>query len=360
LQFTEKRLLFEQEDFYHSKMKHREQIYWLIQVVCWGIVASISTKYYDAIQITLISKKWYFIIIFFGGITCSHIYNLILNKKEPDTITLNQFFLYPLAGALLIGLIFMIADVSFSYVHRSFTGLILIYLDDFWTILPWFFFYHLYRYASIYQDNKKRKLEVEDMLKMSELEHLKRQLNPHFLFNALNSIKSLTISDSKHAREAITQLSDLLRLSLNLGEQKKARLGDEMKICQDYLALEKIRYEKRLNYQFHYNETDVESLIIPMVLHTLVENAIKHGIEKTKLGGQVIISSEIVEKVLILKVENSGTYQPKDKTPRGGIGLENLRKRLGIYYPNTSSFEIENGGIGVIATIKVPLEWGED
>ncbi len=341
-------------------MKNYKQVYWLIQVVCWGIIALISTKYYSAIEITLISKEWYFVIIFLGGIISSHVYNLILNNKEPDSITLNQFILYPLVGALSIGLIYMIADVSFSYVHRSFSGLILIYLDDFWTILPWFFFYHLYRYASIYQDNKKRKLEVEDMLKMSELEHLKRQLNPHFLFNALNSIKSLTISDSKHAREAITQLSDLLRLSLNLGEQKKARLGDEIKICQDYLALEKIRYEKRLSYHFQVNESDIESLIIPMVLHTLVENAIKHGIEKTKLGGQINISSEIKEKVLILKVENSGTYQPKDKTPRGGIGLENLRKRLEIYYPNTSSFEIENGGIGVIATIKVPVEWGQD
>jgi two-component system, LytTR family, sensor kinase len=341
-------------------MKNYKNFYWLIQVVCWGIIASVSTKYYDAIDITLIPKEWYFIIIFFGGIISSHIYHLILNKKEPDSITLNQFILYPLTGASSIGLIYMIADVSFSYIHRSFSGLILIFLDDFWTILPWFFFYHLYRYASIYQDNKKRKLEVEDMLKMSELEHLKRQLNPHFLFNALNSIKSLTISDSKHAREAITQLSDLLRLSLNLGEQKKARLGDEIKICQDYLALEKIRYEKRLSYLFQVNESDIESLIIPMVLHTLVENAIKHGIEKTKLGGQINISSEIIAKTLILKVENSGTYQPKDKTPRGGIGLENLRKRLEIYYPNISSFEIENGGIGVIATIKVPVEWGQD
>jgi two-component system, LytTR family, sensor kinase len=341
-------------------MKNHKQIYWLIQMLCWCVIATISTKYFGAVEVKLIPTLEYFSIIFSLGILCSHLYNLMLDRQDPDEISLSQFVLFPIFGACSIGLIFTIIDVYVSTNQRGFLGFLSLYLDDIWMILPWFFFYHLFRYAYIYQDNKKQKQEVEDMLKMSELEHLKRQLNPHFLFNALNSIKSLTISDSKHAREAITQLSDLLRLSLNLGEQKKARLGDEVKICQDYLALEKIRYEKRLNYQFQVKDSDIESLIIPMVLHTLVENAIKHGVEKTKLGGEIIISAVIENKTLILKVENTGSFQPKAKTPQGGIGLENLRKRLEIYYPNTSSFEIENGGIGVIATIKVPVEWGQD
>ena len=197
-------------------------------------------------------------------------------------------------------------------------------------------------------------MKDETQLQISELENLKKQLNPHFLFNALNSIKALTISDGKQARESIIQLSDLMRLLLNLGELHRATLGEELKLAQNYLALEKLRFDNRLMYEFNI-ELDVDNvLIMPMSLNTLLENAVKHGIGQLKSGGKIITSASANKGVITIQVENTGTYDPKPKSNEGGIGLENLHKRLALQYGERASFTIENENKMVKAVIKMP------
>ena len=175
------------------------------------------------------------------------------------------------------------------------------------------------------------------------------------MFNALNSIKALTISDGKQARESIIQLSDLLRLSLNLGEQQRATLGEELKLAQNYLALEKLRFDKRLIYEFNI-EPDLDNvLIMPMSLNTLLENAVKHGIGQLKSGGKIITSASTNQGTVTIQVENTGSYDPKPKSNQGGIGLENLSKRLALQYGEKASFTIENDNKMVKAVIKMPF-----
>lgn len=231
----------------------------------------------------------------------------------------------------------------------------MIYLENIWLVIPYFFFCHSYRFASIYQERRQRTIIAENLLEISELENLKKQLNPHFLFNALNSIKALTLFDGKQARESIIQLSDLLRLSLNLGEQQRATLGEELKLAQNYLALEKLRFENRLTYEFNIQDDLDNILIMPMSLNTMLENAVKHGIGQLKIGGKIIISASADSNIVSITVENSGFYNPKPKSDQGGIGLQNLQKRLVLQFGDKASFTITNSNKMVISTISMPF-----
>lgn len=331
-------------------------LYWFFQFFSWAFIASTATHYSHLPQNDITAHIILFISYFSIGILMGFVYSSIVDKLNPDGLTTVQFLLYPIVGSAIIGLFYTLIDYflgGFSTI--AIPEIILLFFENIWITIPSFFFYHLYRFSIIYQDRKDRTLKVENQLQISELENLKKQLNPHFLFNALNSIKALTISDGKQARESIIQLSDLLRLSLNLGEQQRATLGEELKLAQNYLSLEKLRFDHRLDYSFNIDGDLDNVLIMPMSLNTLLENAVKHGIGQSKSGGKIITSVTADKGIVNIKVENSGFYDPKPKSSEGGIGLDNLDKRLALLYGEKASFLIENDNKMVKAVIKMPF-----
>ncbi len=335
----------------------KRALYWLFQLFCWSFIAFTALQYSPLEDNNFSGRITFFTAYLFGGLIFGYIYTAIVESMNPDEITTFQFLSYPTLGAFGIGIVFTMLDYTLGGLTSNVPVLdfIILFFENIWLILPCFFFYHLYRFTTIYQDRKARTLKAETQLQISELENLKKQLNPHFLFNALNSIKALTISDGKQARESIIQLSDLLRLSLNLGEQQRATLGEELKLAQNYLALEKLRFDNRLVYEFNI-EPDLDNvLIMPMSLNTLLENAVKHGIGQLKLGGKIITSASTNQGVVTIQVENTGTYDPKPKSNQGGIGLENLHKRLALQYGERASFTIDNENKMVKAVIRMPF-----
>ena len=331
--------------------------FWIIQSCCWLFIAFIALSYSPLQDSDTRSQITFFLAYLFTGFTIGSIYRYTIENMNPDEITTSQFLLYPFVGSGLIGLLFTLIDVSIGKfeLNNSPISFVILLFKNTWVVIPCFFFYHLYRFSVINQDRKQRALVAENLLQISELENLKKQLNPHFLFNALNSIKALTIFDSVKARESIIQLSDLLRLSLNLGEQQRATLSEELKLAENYLALEKLRFDNRLYYEFK-TQPDLDNvLIMPMSINTLLENAVKHGIGQLKSGGKIITSASTDRNIITITVENSGSYNPKPKSSDGGIGLENLRKRLELQFGEKASLTIENGDKKVIATIKMPF-----
>jgi two-component system, LytTR family, sensor kinase len=335
----------------------RNFLFWLFQLFCWSFIAFIALQYSPLKIDDFSARLTFFISYLVGGLIFGYIYTSLVENMNPDEITTVQFLAYPTIGAFGIGVVFTILDYTLGGLtsNISFSYFIILFFENIWLILPCFFFYHLYRFTTIYQDRKARTIKAETQLQISELENLKKQLNPHFLFNALNSIKALTLSDGKQARESIIQLSDLLRLSLNLGEQQRATLGEEIKLARNYLALEKLRFDKRLMYKFNIQADLDNVLIMPMSLNTLLENAVKHGIGQLKSGGEIIISAAANQGILTIQVENTGSYDPKPKSSEGGIGLENLHKRLALQYGERASFTIENENKMVKAVIKMPF-----
>jgi two-component system, LytTR family, sensor kinase len=332
-------------------------LFWLFQLFCWSFIAFIALQYSPLKSDDFSARLIFFTSYLVGGLIFGYIYTSLVENMNPDEITTVQFLSYPTVGAFSIGVIFTILDYTLGGLtsNISFLDFIILFFENVWLILPCFFFYHLYRFTTIYQDRKQRTIKAETQLQISELENLKKQLNPHFLFNALNSIKALTLSDGKQARESIIQLSDLLRLSLNLGEQQRATLGEEIKLAKNYLALEKLRFDNRLMYKFNIQADLDNVLIMPMSLNTLLENAVKHGIGQLKSGGEIIISAAANQGILTIQVENTGSYDPKPKSSEGGIGLENLHKRLALQYGERASFTIENENKMVKAVIKMPF-----
>lgn len=335
----------------------KRTLFWLFQLVCWSFIAFTALQYSPLGDNDFSGRVTFFSAYLLAGLIFGYIYTSIVESMNPDEITTIQFLSYPTLGAFGIGGVFTILDYTLGGLasNISLLDFIILFFENIWLILPCFFFFHLYRFTTIYQDREARTLKAETQLQISELENLKKQLNPHFLFNALNSIKALTISDGKQARESIIQLSDLLRLSLNLGEQQRATLGEELKLAQNYLALEKLRFDKRLLYEFIIEPDLYNVLIMPMSLNTLLENAVKHGIGQLKSGGKIITSASTNQGILTIQVENTGTYDPKPKSNEGGIGLENLHKRLALQYGEKASFIIENDNKMVKAVIKMPF-----
>ena len=331
--------------------------FWLMQFCCWFFTAFIALTH-SSLQNSGIETKFLFYLTYFiVGFLSGYIYYLILGRINLDEISTSKFLMYPLLGCSIIGIFFTIINyfVEGFRFQTTILNIFIIYLENIWLVIPYFFFCHLYRFASIYQDRRQRTIVAENLLEISELENLKKQLNPHFLFNALNSIKALTLFDGKQARESIIQLSDLLRLSLNLGEQQRATLGEELKLAQNYLALEKLRFDNRLTYEFNIQDGLDNILIMPMSLNTMLENAVKHGIGQLKIGGKIIISASADNNIVSITVENSGFYDPKPKSDQGGIGLQNLQKRLMLQFGNKASFTITNSNKMVISTISMPF-----
>lgn len=330
-------------------------LFWVIQFCCWILIAYTALSYSFLNPNDTNTRLIFFLTYLFVGFVIGYIYCYILEGINPDNISPSQYLLYPFICSCTIGLFFTGIDYLLGGFHfQNIIDVISLIVQNIWLVIPCFFFYHLYHFSIIYQDKRQQTIKAENLLQISELENLKKQLNPHFLFNALNSIKALTLFDGQLARESIIQLSDLLRLSLNLGEQQRATLSEEVRLAQNYLALEKLRFDNRLNYTFNI-ESDLDNvLIMPMSLNTLLENAVKHGIGQLKSGGEIIISATAEKNIIYLIVENSGVYDPKPKSDDGGIGLENLQKRLELQYGKKASLTITNENEKVKAVVKMP------
>jgi two-component system, LytTR family, sensor kinase len=188
-----------------------------------------------------------------------------------------------------------------------------------------------------------QQLELEKQLKEVELTNLRQQLNPHFLFNALNSIHALVSLKEEKAEAAVLNLSDLMRYHLNYEKKDFVTLQEEMDTVRNYLELEKIRYDSRLTYDINVDVAVLKQEIPLIMVQTLVENAIKHAVRHNKNGAKIYVSARQGRGFLKIDVINSGQYTPSVfQQKNSGIGLENTRKRLEMLYGDKASFSIGN------------------
>ncbi len=218
-----------------------------------------------------------------------------------------------------------------------------------WVII--YFMYHLLKQNNAIQQEK---LSIENLAKTTELELLKTQLNPHFLFNALNSIKALVTINPEQSRDAIVKLSELLRFTLQYGKERLIPINDEITEVKKYLELEQLRFGSRLQVQYAIEENTYSQTIPPAVVLTLAENAVKHGVAKHMADSCIIIRSVIVKDKVLIQVINNGIYQPNGTT---GIGLQHVTKRLEEIYHHSAVFTITQEEERVLATIQTPLAW---
>lgn len=205
-------------------------------------------------------------------------------------------------------------------------------------VLFWNAIYFTYHFFQKSRKQEISNLELAASNKESELKNLRSQLNPHFLFNSLNSIRALIDIEPSKAKISITTLSKLLRQSLILGKENLVKLESELSIAKSYLDLEKIRFEERLQVEWEIDDALESFEIPPFAMQMMVENAIKHGISNLKEGGVVKIRAYRESNTVFLEVINSGDL--KDVVDLG-VGIQNIKQRLALQYGDAASFSIK-------------------
>jgi two-component sensor histidine kinase len=220
----------------------------------------------------------------------------------------------------------------------------------------WLLLYMVWHYLVRNRKDEIDKLSLEKTVKELELNTIKSHINPHFIFNSLNSIRALVDENPQRARTAITELSNILRSSMQVEKMETVPLQKELDIVKDYLALEHMRFEERLKIEMDIDEDTLEQPVPPMMLQTLVENAIKHGISKKIQGGVVKVISRFTDHHFELIVQNSGTLD-EEFLPEG-FGLKSTRDRLKFLFQGKASFQIKKiNGSEVQAKIIMPISY---
>jgi sensor histidine kinase YesM len=205
------------------------------------------------------------------------------------------------------------------------------------------------------EERERQALELEARLADAKLEALHMQLHPHFLFNTLNAISTLVHKDPNAADEMIGNLSELLRATLDTGEQE-IPLRQELAFLDRYLEIQQVRFGERLRIEKEVDAAALEGYVPTLILQPLVENAIRHGIEPEPAPGTVAIRAESKGDRLLLSVANNGATARLPAKPEGGIGLANTKARLQQLYGANARLSLNSGSEGGFKVeIEIPL-----
>ena len=229
-----------------------------------------------------------------------------------------------------------------------------------WRIISGILYYSVFvlvYYVVVYyrdiQTKTKQEATLKTLIKEVELNALKNQINPHFLFNSLNSVSSLTITSPQKAQDMIIKLSEYLRYSLSNEEQQITTLSTELENIKLYLEIEKIRFGERLHFEFNIEEEVLTSKIPAMILQPLFENAIKHGVYESTETINIRLSAKVDEGLLQLSLIND--FDKDAKATKGeGIGLRNTKERLFLIYKINDLITIDKSEHTFQVSIKIP------
>jgi two-component system sensor histidine kinase AlgZ len=351
-------------------------VYWIFQLTGWGlytllrIVGGVVVLKFPWVRIALE-------LVFLNGVALlfSHGLRYFVRSRRWSALPIRKLVWRILVAGLVLGVplgimtqfteLSAFQDPAFlspysAFFSFRFTLSVSIIIE----IVNWAFIFALwltiYFTAVALREHRSAQLKQSELtraLQLAELRLLKSQLNPHFLFNALNTVRSLIADNPSGAQNAVTRLASTLRYSLTSRQDELVTLAQEMDIVADYLELESMRFEERLRTEQQIAQGAAEVKIPVMLLQTLVENAIKHGIAELPAGGLVRISAVLENEMLIVEVENPRPAAPTLVTAHEGVGLHNARDRLRLLFGARASLELDLSKLAVAtARLRVPLQ----
>lgn len=339
---------------------NKKKAYWIIQSIGWTLYAAIlilggyvvSSDFQLIMAVPIIIEAAFFFAI-------THSYRAL--NRHWGWLHLPAIQLLP---KMLFSIFVMAVPIYFirvlvSYILGIYSPNLLNIgnivgnvIGDFFALFIWTSLYYAFHYFERY--NLSLKYEVA--MKRMELDRLKSQLNPHFIFNALNSIRALVDEDPVKSKKAINHLSNILRSSLSADSKELILFRDEMDTVKAYLAMETIRFEERLRTHIEVSPETETVFVPPLMLQTLVENGIKHGVSKLKQGGDLSVNAFIEKKYLIVEIRNSGQLNQKELKEKG-YGVKNTIQRLKIIFKNKAEFNISNESKNMVLTlVRIPTE----
>lgn len=342
--------------------------FWLLQILGWGGLC----------VVTFLS-----LTVWYGTPNWSHVSHTIVQAVMGAILTLPLRYIYKRIWRYKFisqGVIIFLCVTLFSAlwtalrmqaflwlaeeydIWKDFGGW---YFGSFMVMLSWSAFYYGIKYYQLFQDERAQRLE-EKLLRVSaesgarkaQMMMLRYQVNPHFLFNTLNSISALIKTQrADQAREMVSQLSEFMRYTLNQDQIMTTNLAEELEILHVYLEIERVRYGDRLQTEFQVNPDTHGALIPSMILQPLFENTIKYVISGTKSGGRVRLITQTAEGKLHITVEDTGHPDIKDvrklaASLKKGIGLQNTEDRLKAHYTDKAEMKL---GVSDLGGLKIEL-----
>lgn len=346
-------------------------LYWKCQLAGWCIVSvywayTVYTRDNYGVFYTFLN----YVLDIAIGIFLTHCYRLFALKNKWNNLSIKQLLRRVIPSIILLAILYVLLNNIKWYLYWTVIAnedrdlwKALIYWDPILLtglrlMSIWILAYHLYHYYLKEVATAKENAQLSILTKQIQLDNLSAQLNPHFLFNSLNSIKSLVEENPSKARRAIDLLSDLLRSSLYDKDEDLISIQNELELVNDYIELEKLRFEERLSLSITLDENLKQVKIPTLSIQLLIENAIKHGIDKSIKGGTISLKISKFENNVIIKVQNPGKLTSNTSK---GVGLKNLQERLVLQYKTDASFhltQIEENRVE--AQITLPLETNED
>ena len=347
--------------------KNASKYYWYCQIGGWmligaGIIAANITVLHSSVAVNLIYL--YTAILVVPGFIATHVFREVIRnsgwlqlpvEKALPKFLMGTFFTCLGASLIRIGTFAILGLAHFKTMPDFLADLMASIAEYAIVIVPWTLIYYFYHYIESSRKQQLDTLKLEALVKELELKTIKAHINPHFIFNALNSIRALIDENPVRARKAVTELSNILRSSMQAEKLETVTFEKELNIVKDYLALEYIRFEERLQVEYEIDEDTLDQPIPPMMLQTLVENAIKHGISRQVDGGRVRIVSEFRENYHELMIVNTGVLNGSRDVD--GFGLASTKNRLQILFGKKANFDIrEIDGNSVQARVLIPVD----
>jgi two-component system LytT family sensor kinase len=343
---------------------HIKPGYWTLQAVGWGAITAATVFFAHSLG-QLDPIRWIRILFSLSvGITLSHVMRLSIRKAR----ILEESYIRQFMGFLLVTLLFAclasIIETTFVYftgfrsvVEKQVDFAVLnlsLAINAFIVLFLWNTCYFLFHHVNKYRKQELDTLRLSSTVKELELKSIKSYINPHFIFNALNSIRALVDEDPSRARDAVTALGNILRSSLQTEQHETVSLQKELGVVKDYLALQHIRFEDRLQVEYDIDPSTLNLPVPVMMLQMLVENAVKHGISRRVSGGLVRIVSRRSGDRFELLVQNTGHLNRNLR--HSGFGCNSTASRLGLLFGDSARFSItESPDRMVEALVVIPV-----
>lgn len=341
-------------------MSRKTKIYWYCQFTGWAFFVVVNSIFFGLSYTSTYKEYLMYFFTLPVGIGISHLYRSLLIRTQLLERTLpTQILAIIFFSILKAGVFFLMSWALWQLFQLNTSEMSLVFIIESiinFTVIfcIWNIIYFGFHYFQNYKRSEIDSLRYLAASKESQLMSLKSQLNPHFIFNCMNSIRALIDENPSKAKDSVTRLSSILRSTLLLNKRKEVTVKEELELVKNFLDLEHIRYEDRLNFTIESQPEIQDCLLPPFIIQSQVENAIKHGI--SSIPGKGYIRVEVFREDPSLRIVVSNTGKLSNKEPLTGVGFRNSIQRLELLYGDQSQIHIREEGDLVVVDIHLPLK----
>lgn len=348
---------------------NQEKLFWIFTTLYWGFFWMINLAALPANSTSWTNFSYFSLHMFSAFLLSVVLYYALYRRFQCHRFPLRTLIPLVIVYSLFLGTLRDYCAVLLTYLYSGFfprpikAGLYLSTVVRFginfvtWSAL----YFSLKMYEQLVRE-KREAQQARLMAQSAQLEVLRYQLNPHFLFNTLSSLRALTTRNPKKAKDVVTKISEFLRYSLSGATEDQVPLSKEIEIIRHYIDIERIQYGKKLLVEINIDPLTEDVPIPIFLIHPLVENAVKHGMRTSPVPLRITLTTAMTDDEFCIEIINSGHWNEHSQTPAAfgtGTGLANVRKRLEHFYPNNHRLDILKHEDAVVVTIHLKSSPGE-